>query len=160
VAGTRIELTLDDRELAGVPAQLIHAAADLRAPFNQFGDYLDRVTRDRFDAQEAPDGTPWAELRDSTIEHKSKNEDLILVLDGYLRDTLDHQETSDSFAFGTDRLYGAAQQFGMPQGYAGRTSRGAPIPWGDIPPRPYLGLSADDRRELLAILRDYLAGAV
>ena len=37
-----------------------------------------------------------------------------------------------------------------------RTRRGAPIPWGNIPARPYLGLSADDETEVVRILRDYL----
>ena len=47
-------------------------------------------------------------------------------------------------------------QFGMPKGYAGRTQRGAPIPWGDIPPRPFLGLSTSDAESVTAIIRDYL----
>lgn len=50
----------------------------------------------------------------------------------------------------------AAHQFGMSQGYAGKTKRGAPIPWGDIPPRPFLGVSEEDGDRILDILRDYL----
>jgi len=57
---------------------------------------------------------------------------------------------------GTNLVYGAAHQFGMVKGYAGRTRRGAPIPWGNIPPRPFLGLSADDETEIVRILRIYL----
>ena len=34
-----------------------------------------------------------------------------------------------------------------------------PIPWGDIPARPFLGLSAEDRTGVLEILEEYVTGA-
>ncbi|MCY1187589.1 Phage virion morphogenesis family protein [compost metagenome] len=73
-----------------------------------------------------------------------------------MQDTLRHQVSGNELLFGTDRPYGAAMQFGMSKGYAGKTRRGASIPWGDIPARPYLGLSAEDDVEILAIIEDYL----
>jgi phage gpG-like protein len=57
---------------------------------------------------------------------------------------------------GSSLEYAAVQQFGARQGQLGRTRRGAPIPWGDIPPRPFLGLSAADRQEILGILAEHL----
>lgn len=35
-----------------------------------------------------------------------------------------------------------------------------PFPWGDIPARPFLGLSAEDEDEVAALLTDYLKGAL
>jgi phage gpG-like protein len=46
-------------------------------------------------------------------------------------------------------VYAAAQQFGMKKGYAGRNSKGRPIPWGDIPARPFLGISDYDKATIL-----------
>ncbi len=60
---------------------------------------------------------------------------------------------------GSNRIYAAVQQFGQPKGASGRTKRGSPIPWGDIPPRPFLGVSSDDREAIADILSDYLAKA-
>lgn len=39
---------------------------------------------------------------------------------------------------------------------ATRRTRGRPIPWGDIPARPFFGLSADDRNEISDIIRRHL----
>jgi len=52
--------------------------------------------------------------------------------------------------------YAAVQQFGAKKGAFGRTRRGAPIPWGDIPPRPFLGLSDADRRSILDLIAEHL----
>lgn len=49
-------------------------------------------------------------------------------------------------------------QFGMTQGYAGSTRRGSSIPWGDIPGRPFLGISDSDSASILDIIVDHLAG--
>ncbi|MNZ38299.1 Phage virion morphogenesis family protein [compost metagenome] len=123
-------------------------------PLNDIGEYLHLSTDDRFRAQVGPDGTPWAPLSPVTLARKKGNR--ILRESGTLQDTLRHQVSGNELSFGTDRPYGAAMQFGMRKGYAGKTRRGASIPWGDIPARPYLGLSAEDDAEILAIIEDYL----
>lgn len=56
-------------------------------------------------------------------------------------------------AVGTNLIYGAVHQFGKPANRYYNTPQGAAAP---IPPRPYLGISADDRARILEILTDYL----
>ena len=56
--------------------------------------------------------------------------------------------------------YAGTHQFGAKKGQYGSTSRGQPIPWGDIPAREFLGLSDDDESEIVDIVSGYLAGAV
>ncbi len=53
-------------------------------------------------------------------------------------------------AIGTDAKYGAVQQLG-----AKRSDY--PHLWGDIPARPYLGLSEEDREEALETLARHLS---
>jgi phage gpG-like protein len=79
----------------------------------------------------------------------------ILRDSGVLQDTIRYQlkDGGRAVAVGTNRIYAAAQQFGMKRGYAGSDRHGRPIPWGDIPPRPFLGIAAADREEILEILR-------
>ncbi len=86
----------------------------------------------------------------------AQNPDKVLIYHGYLLGDIHYQPTETSVRIGTSRKYGAAMQFGMPRGYAGTMKNGSPIPWGDIPPRPYLGLSDSDADAVTAILRRYL----
>lgn len=59
-------------------------------------------------------------------------------------------------------------QFGARKGefgaYSGTNRKGHPYsgvaPWGDIPARPYLGLSQEDQVTIHALLADYLATVV
>jgi phage gpG-like protein len=57
--------------------------------------------------------------------------------------------------------YAATQQYGARRGEFGtgsyKTRKGTfPMPWGDIPARPFLGFSDDDQAIILGIVRRYL----
>jgi|WetSurMetagenome_2_1015567.scaffolds.fasta_scaffold169383_1 phage gpG-like protein len=60
---------------------------------------------------------------------------------------------------GSTMIYSAVQQFGLKQGKSGSTKRGSPIPWGDIPARPFLGISDQDRVDILDAISDYLGNS-
>ena len=69
---------------------------------------------------------------------------------------------NNELTFGSPLEYAATQQFGAEQGEFGRGSfkkrNGSfPIPWGDIPARPFVGISDQDQVEILDIIRGYLA---
>jgi phage virion morphogenesis protein len=165
VAGVHIEI--DDRELKEALGKLISKCGDASLALRDIGEYLLLSHDKRWDREVSPDGVPWAELSPVTLARKQKLRPGApmgkLVFREYLRH-LHYQVTGNSLELGTDRVYGAAQQFGMPRGYAGRgryrTRKGSfPIPWGDIPARPFLGVSEEDRGEILDILGRYLAGS-
>jgi phage virion morphogenesis protein len=157
MAGTFLQVDIDDRRIAEAFDELRRHGADLRPAFDDIGQHLDRSHRERWDREESPDGERWAPLSPATQASKPKNADKILILNAHLRDTLAAQATARSLRFGTNRIYGAVHQFGAAKGAFGRTARGGPIPWGNIPARPYLGVSAEDETEILAILADHLA---
>jgi len=54
----------------------------------------------------------------------------------------------------------ATQQFGAAKGAFGRTKFNGPIPWGNIPARPFLGISEEDESNLVDMLREYLEEAI
>lgn len=56
--------------------------------------------------------------------------------------------------------YAATQQFGAKKGEFRSTKNGAPVPWGDIPARPFLGISADDEDKIIEIIQSHLAAAL
>ncbi|MDP2794728.1 MAG: transposase [Sulfurisoma sp.] len=57
-----------------------------------------------------------------------------------------------ALAIGSNRLYAGVQQFGASRHQFGRA------PWGDIPARPFLGISAGDKADTLETVADFLAG--
>lgn len=142
MAGAYIEITAEDLGVLEALNRLQGQVGDLTSVFNDIGEYLLISERARFDAQEAPDGTPWAPLSPKYQRRKAKNKDRILVLDGYLRDLMRYQSSPEALEFGTDRIYGAAHQFGRPEI--------------NLPARPFLGLSDADEREVLEIIKDQL----
>ena len=150
MAGTSLSITLDDAALVRQLGQLIGALTHPEPALRSIGEELQRTTQERFDQgqKQAPDGTPWARNRPVTIALKGR--DNPLYQRGNLQNTIRYQlRGATGVEVGTNLIYGAAHQFGMPKGYAGRTRRGAPIPWGNVPARPYLGLSADDLTALI-----------
>ena len=158
MAGTHITITLDDENLSRQLGDLIGALTNPGPALRSIGEELQRTTQDRFDPgqKKAPDGTPWA--RNSPVTIARKGRDNPLYERGILQGSIRYQLSgARGVEVGTNLVYGAAHQFGMVKGYAGRTRRGAPIPWGDIPARPYLGASEEDGARIIEILRDYLA---
>ena len=117
---------------------------DLTPVFRDIGESMLNVTRERFNTQTAPDGTPWKPLSPAYALVKKQNVAQILTLYGRLRGTLTYQAGPKEVRIGTPLVYGATHQFG----------RGA------IPARPFLGLSQSDEQELLDILNDHLSRAL
>jgi phage gpG-like protein len=91
---------------------------------------------------------------------------MLQVSAGGLAASITHGGDRHSAWVGASKVYAAVHQFGQKKGASGRTRRGAPIPWGDIPPRPYLpideagALTPAARDEVLAIIADALRAAL
>ena len=156
-ANLPITITIDDRAVRAALERLAQRAGHLAPALAEIGEVLVQSTQDRFASESGPDGQRWAENRPSTLARKRNRH--ILTEGGYLGDLIHYQllDGGRGLAVGSDREYAAVQQFGQPKGASGTNRRGAPIPWGDIPPRPFLGLSGEDRDRVLEILADYLA---
>lgn len=155
MAGVHISIEGLDQVQADL-TRLLRLLGSLTPVMRDIGEYLLRSHHDRWASARAPDGDPWAPLSPVTVARKKRNADKILIESGIHRDSLRYLAHADRLELGTDRIYGAVHQFGERRGAAGRTKRGAPIPWGDIPARPYLGLSGDDEREIGDIIVDHL----
>ncbi len=153
-----ITITIDDTALRQQLGQLIRALSDPSPALREIGEDLTRTTQARFgqSGKRAPDGTPWA--RNSPVTIARKGRDNPLYQRGHLQGSIRYQLLGqNALAVGTNRIYAAVQQFGQPKGASGRTCRGAPIHWGNIPARPLLGLSDQDADDAVRVLRSYLA---
>lgn len=141
-------------------------AVDNMTPVMQdIGEYLIKSTRERFPKGEAPDGSMWAPKAPATVEaylarppHRVDARPLYGPT-GLLSQQIFYQVRPNEVEWGSNRIYAAVMQLGAGKGALGTTSRGSPIPWGDIPARPFLGVSAEDETQISAILSDYLQTA-
>ena len=125
----------------------------------EIGEAVVASTKERFARAEAPDGTPWAPLAPATIARKGHAR-ILIGETGALSSTIFYEVGPRRVEIGSPMIYAAVHQFGAKKGAFGRTRRGRPIPFGDIPARPFLGLSAGDEDTILTIVRDAIAGAV
>ncbi|EIC28018.1 MULTISPECIES: phage virion morphogenesis protein [Methylomicrobium] len=146
MAGAFIEVEFDDRAVQQLLRRLVDLTGDLEPAFADIGEYLTRSHDERFGRQVAPDDEPWKELSPSYLARKPKNQDKILTLEGDLRRSLHYEVSADQLLFGTGSKYGATHQYGDPRRH--------------IPERPFLGVSDDDRDEILDIIRDHIQAAL
>lgn len=152
-----IEYTGDDVLRALRRLQAAVGPAGMRPALKEIGEELAESTIRRFSSSTAPDGSRWAPNAAATLARKPGSRPL--VRDGFLaNESISYQLVDGGVEIGSSRIYAGTQQMGAKRGQYGRTSRGAPIPWGDIPARPFLGVSAADEQTILGILADHIAG--
>jgi len=141
-----VSIKTDDRDLRAALARVAATIGRLEPALRDIGEALLIRERARFARQESPEGVPWEPLKPLSLARKKKNKDKVLIESGLLKDLMRYTVTGNTLAFGTDRIYGATHQFGAPK-------RG-------IPARPFLGLSAEDEREIMAILADHVRSSL
>lgn len=178
---SRITIRLEDEAVRAALARVLRAEGDLTAVMRQIGEALVETTRWRFQDSVAPDGRRWAPNSPVTIARTlaryggtrrkdgrgltvkgmrlAAGKKPLIGESGSLSTQISYAADRRSVAVGSPMVYAAAQQFGARQGAFGRGRRGAPIPWGDIPARPFLGLSAGDRATIVALIADHLRRA-
>lgn len=182
----RVEI--DAAEVKAAFARLVAAGTDPRGALAEIGEDMTESTRQRFAAQRGPDGRRWAPNSPVTVlrylDRKTQARDkagnaagrkkgyfgkdgratakaadlvsgkLILQgLSGSLAGQIGYNLERGSVVIGSSMVYAAMQQFGG-------TKAQFPKLWGNIPPRPFLGISVDDERNILDILARHLDAAV
>jgi phage virion morphogenesis protein len=137
-------------------------------------------TKERIDTiKKAPDGTAWAEHSKGykkRLEKMGKTPKL-LQLEGFLLTSITSEVNGNTIEVGSNKIYAATHQFGAKKGEFGSVSRNVAaherviknktqsvkahtinqsLPWGDIPARPFLGLSQDDIAEIETAALDFV----
>ncbi len=157
MSGVRIEY--DDSQVIAMLTAVSEKTRNMESIMRSIGTVLIERNRMRFDRQVDPDGRPWA---------PTKRGGQILRLTGVLFNSLQVGEvTPTSVEVGTNVPYAAAHQFGS-KPYVIKP-RLAPYLWlpaytrkvsqvnhPGLKPRPFLGISPDDRDEILTILTNFL----
>ena len=151
-----IELSDDDvvARLNGIVREM----GDLTPLMRDIGEYLVDATKQRFMAGEAPDGSAWAPKSEATREKYSRSGESVSIRPLWgpseeLRLGIFAQATPDSVEVGSARPYAAMMQFGG-------TKSAFQNLWGDIPARPFIGLSDSDQEAILDTIDEWLQKAV
>lgn len=146
-----IEITISTTAIDRALAQLERAGRDLTPAFKDIGEHLVNTTRERFDTGTGPDGTRWEKNSPLTLARKKGARPLIGET-GLLSTEISREVRPTLVRVGSNKPYAAMQQFG------GKKSQ-FPHLWGDIPARPFVGVSPADEEEILAIVLDHLQRA-
>ena len=144
-------VTIQDDELRALCSRLNKMAltpSERKQLLGSVGEEMITQTKDRFAEKKTPDGDDWADIAQSTKNYYRKKfgdenpNNGILWRQGGLMDSLTQQADSWKVLVGATKVYAAVHQFGYM--------------WKNIPARPYLGLSADDRVEIIGIINGFL----
>ena len=166
-----ISISINDRQVLDTLNQLVSRAQNLRPAFAEIGEDMLESTKRRFSTATDPDGKPWAANSPVTVARYLGNFKSSYKKDGSLskagekragskkpltgetkalQTTINYQlQGATGVSIGSPMVYAAMQQFGG-------TKSQFPHLWGDIPARPFLGISTTDQANILDILGSYL----
>ncbi|MDR2155910.1 MAG: phage virion morphogenesis protein [Burkholderiaceae bacterium] len=175
-----------DRQVLQVLDGIIGGLDNLRPALHFIGARMAENTKRRFESTIGPDGVRWPANSPVTLEQylgrlsRTRRKDGELTAKGQkhlankkpltgetgaLKGNINFQVISaDTVRIGSPTEYAAVQQFGAKKGELGtgtyKTRKGTfPIPWGDIPARPFLGVADEDLADIVEVLRGHFKQA-
>lgn len=146
--------------------RLAERGANLTPLLKNMGEQVLNSTQERFESSTDPDGNRWASNSPVTFarllgsRHTNKSGKINargvsrvmskkpLILSHTLQGSIRYQLNGQSVMVGTNMVYAKMMHFGG-------TKSAFPHLWGDIPARPFLGISASDKQVLERMLIDY-----
>lgn len=163
-----ISVQVTDKPVMDALQELSRRVSDISEPLNEIGiEFAERI-RGQFSKGESPYGNKWAALSAVTqAKNKGRRSGGEPLRDtGRLMASIAHQMIDGGKTVSisaTNVKYANTHQFGARQGQYGRTKRNGPIPWGNIPARPYMPivgsavvLPNDWSQTAIDIIADYL----
>ena len=151
------ELEINDADITFALSRIAAALTDPSPVMNEIGMFLVASTGRRFDETKAPDGSTWAARSETTLaiyDRQKATYGAVLHKSGTLRQSIFHSYGPDEVTVGSNVLYSAVMQFGAAKGSLGKGA-----PWGNIPARPFLGLSEEDKGGVVDIVGEWLERA-
>lgn len=174
-----IDVKIDNKNVIEAMDRLAKATANPRPALLTIGEKLVVSTKKRFDTSTAPDGSRWAPNSQATYLQQitdSKGRKLksyhrkdgrinsrgaekmigkkpLIGKTGLLAQQISYALDGNGLRIGSPMEYAAMQQFG------GKKSQ-FPNLWGDIPARPFLGISDADETMILRTVNDYLRSVI
>ncbi|GBC62490.1 phage virion morphogenesis protein [Desulfonema ishimotonii] len=169
-------LTINEREVAELLGRVAGRLSDLTPVMTEIGEILVADSADNFEAGRGPDGSRW-----ETSQRVKISGGQVLLNTGRLRNSISYEAGKRRVSVGTSVKYAGTQQFGAKRGAFGTVAVTVPahtrhrngktvrvrshtrtqkLPWGDIPAREFLGISADAAAEINAALSGYITDPI
>jgi phage virion morphogenesis protein len=145
-----VKIEVEDRAFQAALTRLAAGMGDMTEPMTDIGDFLVVTTKRRFGQGVSPQGSPWAANSPVTLARKTDTRPLFGT-SGQLNQQIFHEAGPNQVEIGSNRVQAAMMQFGG-------TKAAFPHLWGNIPARPFIGLSEEDETGLLDIVTEWLDG--
>ena len=124
--------------------------ADMKPFWRSVGEYLRKRTVRNFERERSPDGVKWkawTQKYKARMEKKGKGSNKILSDTGALRRSVEYYAFRDRVFVGSNLSYARRHQLGD-------------VGWkkgvrGGMPQRPFLGVTDEDRKEILRMMQIY-----
>lgn len=166
MAGSGIQINDQElRRLLGALSELRRRAHDMAPAMHDIGQALTEGIRAHISDGKDWSGGDFAPNSTMVIARKGRNQPLV-DRGNLVGQRLHYQASRDAVQIGSSAIQAATLHFGARRGAFGRTRRGAPIPWGNIPPRPFMpvdghgGLAPGARQTVVDTIADYLRDAL
>lgn len=173
-----IKIDVGDKAVSQALDRLFKSTQKPRPALEQIGEILVDSTKRRFSNSIGPDGQRWAPNTQTTIlrylgvykgsfnkrggrlskkgAERAGSKRPLIGETGSLSSQISYEiDGAGTLFIGSTMIYAATQQFGAKK----RQFQGK-APWGDIPARPFLGLSDQDRNNILDTISDYLTDSL
>ncbi|WGR65808.1 phage virion morphogenesis protein [Paracoccus pantotrophus] len=151
-----LKIEINDTAICRAFQGIEQALTDTSGLMNDLGDSLLASTTKRFKAGMTPEGTPFVPRSPVTPGRYGKAGDRYgkkpLWRSGDLYCKIHMQAKKDAATIGSNAIQAAMMQSG------GRKAE-YPNLWGDIPARPFIGFSDEDRGDVLEIIDEWLQRA-
>ncbi len=153
----------------------------MRTFYGEVGEVLEASTQERWEQEEAPDGSPWAPLSPATLEARARryggkrtkrakgggqvetagfaryqaSQKILQVLGrrGGLRGSVSYDAQADGLTIGSNKVYAGVHQFGI----GPRSSMRSKRRFAGIPARPFIGISSADGGAIAQLVQRYIA---
>lgn len=135
-------VTYSDEQVRDRIERLQRKIGDLTPAMKEVGELMLLSTDQRFENEIAPSGTPWQRLSPRTIALKQQQGRIMKILQstGLMRSRTSYRALSDRCIVGNNDVKARKHNLGI-----------------GVPRREFLGVSEEDRIEIVAILDDYLS---
>lgn len=134
---------------------------DMTPLFQDIVEYMLLATRERFASGVGPDGKAWAPKKQGTLDRYKRlgygNLNKALIGPGRaLSRQVVGAANAKGAVIGSALIYSRVMQEGAEKGAFGKDRRGRSLPWGKIPARIWLGISAADEQAIIETADEYL----
>lgn len=145
-------IELKDDDLDAALARLQAGMEDMSEVTNEIGGFLAESHQQRIERSlGAPDGTAWALNSPFTRTRDPRP----LIDSAEMVKNINHQYGRDFAEVIATGKQVRTMHYGAKKGAFGQTASGRPLPWGDIPARPFVGLSETDRSNIAEALQEW-----